>query len=236
MIRNALSLIALVAAVAAVPASATSTNLLVNGSFENGLDGWNVVGFGDGLKGYQAPTIGTYNTVNAAYPVVKSSNSVANPNFDAAGSKFLYLNSDVGIQTISQTVDLVAGTSYTFGFDYLLPGNGVNNINSAILTASIANAPFATFAALGGSTADVWKLASGTQTFIANQTGKFAFSFAAQGFAAKDFAVDRVFLAKTSQVTAAVPEPATWAMMLTGFAMVGVAVRRRRGRNSAAIA
>lgn len=28
---------------------------------------------------------------------------------------------------------------------------------------------------------------------------------------------------------AAVPEPATWAMMLVGFAMVGAAVRRRRG-------
>lgn len=236
MIRNAISALALLAALAAAPASATVTNLLTNGSFENGLVGWTLSGTGAGQPGYQLPIVATYHTNSANYPVVTLSNSASNPNLDPAGSKFLYLNSDAGTQTISQNVSLTAGASYTFGFDYLLPGNGINNANGASLTASIADSPFVTFNALGGSVADVWKLASGTQTFTAAKTGTFAFSFAAQGYAAKDFAVDRVFLARTTQVAAAVPEPATWAMMLAGFAMVGVAVRRRRGKGSVAIA
>jgi hypothetical protein len=33
-----------------------------------------------------------------------------------------------------------------------------------------------------------------------------------------------------------VPEPATWAMMLLGFAGIGVAARRRRGAGLAQIA
>ena len=36
--------------------------------------------------------------------------------------------------------------------------------------------------------------------------------------------------ATSSPVTAAVPEPATWAMMLLGFGAVGYAMRRRRAR------
>ena len=36
-----------------------------------------------------------------------------------------------------------------------------------------------------------------------------------------------------SVVAAGIPEPATWAMMLLGLGMAGVAIRRRRGRRIA---
>ncbi len=38
----------------------------------------------------------------------------------------------------------------------------------------------------------------------------------------------------SANVTAPVPEPATWAMMLVGFGMVGAAVRRRQAKTSVA--
>ncbi len=38
----------------------------------------------------------------------------------------------------------------------------------------------------------------------------------------------------SANVSAAVPEPATWAMMLVGFGMVGAAVRRRQAKTSVA--
>ena len=45
--------------------------------------------------------------------------------------------------------------------------------------------------------------------------------------AGNDFALDDISLG-TRSVVNAVPEPTTWAMMLTGFAMTGFAIRRRR--------
>lgn len=216
---------ALAIAVAATPASA-ATNLLTNGSFESGLTGWTVSNTGSGT-GYSAPVVIAYNQASA-YPTgafgeaVPTDNAPGNPGFDAVGSNFLYLSSDVGTNVISQMVSLVAGTSYTFGFDYYLPNNGYANPNNATLTASLAGVPFASFA-LGTQPAATWLFNSAARTFTANTTGTFALSFAGNGYPAKDVAIDRVFLAQT----AAVPEPATWALMLAGFGLIGFAMRRR---------
>ena len=46
----------------------------------------------------------------------------------------------------------------------------------------------------------------------------------------RQFGIDRVF------VTAAVPEPGTWAMMLLGFGAIGFSMRRRRHSHIAAMA
>lgn len=46
-------------------------------------------------------------------------------------------------------------------------------------------------------------------------------------------ACDANFRTATSAVVAAVPEPATWAMLLTGFTIVGAAARRRRANSFA---
>lgn len=49
------------------------------------------------------------------------------------------------------------------------------------------------------------------------------FSLDSAAFAPNDFAINALQLN-----TSAVPEPATWAMLVTGFGMVGVSVRRRK--------
>lgn len=216
---------ALAAVVAASPAAAAD-NLLTNGSFENGLTGWNVTNTGSGT-GYTAPVVIAYNQASQ-YPTgafgeaVPTDNAPGNPGFDAVGNNFLYLSSDVGTSTISQMVSLVAGTSYTFGFDFYLPNNGYANANNATFTASLAGTPFANFT-LGSQPAATWMFNSAARTFTANESGDFALSFIGSAFPAKDVAIDRVFLAQTG----AVPEPATWALMLAGFGLVGFAMRRR---------
>ena len=219
-----LSAIAAFAAISAVPANA-APNLIANGSFEQGLAGWTVVN--NGQINSEAQVI-NYNQASA-YPTgafgeaVPTDNNSSNPGFDAVGSKFLYLSTDTGNNTLSQTVNLVAGTSYTFGFDYYLPANGYANPNNATLVASLAGGEFARFD-LGSQAATTWLYASAARTFTASQSGAFTLSFSGNGVTAKDVGIDRVFMAQTS----AVPEPATWAMMIGGFGLVGASMRRRK--------
>lgn len=215
----------------AVPASA-ATNLLTNGSFENGLTGWNVTTTGFGQLGYSAPVVIKYNQssdypTGAFYESVPTDDSAANPGFDAVGSNFLYLSSDIGSQTISQAVTLQANTSYTFGFDYYLPQNGYNNPNGATFSAALNGSNFAAFS-IGSQPATDWLTASAAKTFTTTQSGTFLFSFAADGYTAKDIGIDRVYLAATSAIPSAVPEPASWALMVGGFGLVGGQLRRRR--------
>jgi hypothetical protein len=71
----------------------------------------------------------------------------------------------------------------------------------------------------------------GNGSGVGNSTGFFRFDFltAVNGITLNIPAVSDVVLYKTTTVpTTAVPEPATWAMMLLGFGAIGFAARRRR--------
>ena len=199
------------------------TNLLTNGSFEDGFNGWSVNTTGSGT-GFTAPVVIEYGQASG-YPTgafgeaVPADNAPFNPGLDPVGTHGAYFSSDVGLQTLSQTVSLVAGKKYTFGFDYYLPQNGYNNPNNATFSATLAGDPFASFT-LGSKSPVTWRLVSATKTFVASTSGDFTFAFAGTAYPAKDVVIDRVFLA--------VPEPAAWAMMIGGFGVVGFAARRRR--------
>lgn len=86
----------------------------------------------------------------------------------------------------------------------------------------------------GGSVAFSWTDGSGTstsflaldnaiglQTFTFNYTGVTSFSLQQE---APYFQVDNIVF---NEATNAVPEPATWALMIAGFGLVGAAMRRR---------
>lgn len=211
------------AIVAAAPAQAA--NLLVNGSFESGFTGWTVGGVSD--DGFP-PVVITYNT-NAGYPAgafgepVPNDNAVGNPGFDAVGDHAAYFVADQAHpQTLTQSVGIVAGTSYTFGFDVYLPANGAANVNDATFTATVAGLQFASFSA-SGQPSQQWLHFSAAATAVGSGIGDFVFTYNSFGVPAKDFVIDRVYFATTSDV----PEPATWAMMLGGLGLVGAATRRR---------
>jgi hypothetical protein len=57
---------------------------------------------------------------------------------------------------------------------------------------------------------------------------RFRSVYDAQETPIRQVLLDNVRMTAASDLTAAVPEPATWAMMLVGFGMVGVSARRRR--------
>lgn len=64
--------------------------------------------------------------------------------------------------------------------------------------------------------------------------GTFSLATSSQNGLSSD--VKFTFTSNASAVTAAVPEPGTWAMMLLGFGMVGAAVRNRRRSSATACA
>ena len=219
LVLGALALSALGAPAYAGPVS----NQLTNGSFEAGFTGWTLGGMSD--DGFPPVVIG-YNN-NDPYPSGAFGESIpidnaASPSPDAAGTHGAYFVADLAHpQTLSQMVNIVAGTAYEFGFDVYVPFNGAANPNDASFSAVVGGLNFATFTA-SSLTPGNWLHYQATGTAAITGAVSFDFAYNSFGIPAKDFVIDRVYFG------AAVPEPASWAMMLGGFGLVGGAMRARR--------
>lgn len=118
-----------------------ASNQLVNGSFEDGSNGWTLGGVPD--DGFP-PVVIPYRS-NASYPggafgePIPNDNAVGNPGLDPVGKHGAYFVADLAHpQTLTQSDTLVAGTSYTFGFDAYVPANGAGNPNDATVSATVA--------------------------------------------------------------------------------------------------
>jgi len=210
------------ATVAAAPASA-ATNLLLNGSFEQGTDGFDHWTLG-GTTNYPPVAI-TYGSATG-YPTgafgeaVPVDNAVSS-NSEDAGNRGAYFVSDfANPQTLSQAITLEAGKWYTVGFDIYAPANGNANAGDATLAASLNGVDFTTFT-LPGLAATTWTHYETTIQALSND-GQFQFAFNTNFNPSKDFVIDKVFVSE-----AAVPEPATWAMMIAGFGLIGLSMRAR---------
>jgi len=208
--KNALCISALIAA---SPAAAV-TNLVTNGSFEQGRTGWTEV---DGANPNSSVLF-----VGANDPIT------TNPSPDAAGSLAAIFQTDTGFNILSQAVSLIAGHTYSLGFDYI--GAGYQNPNRYAFTLTLDGQPLTTL------TPDIvsnsqWATAALSTTATSTGAATLGFVFNGYGNYSKDIAIDRVYLIDTS----AVPEPATWAMTIGGFGLIGAALRRKR-RTGAAFA
>jgi len=224
-----------------IAGSANAANLLTNGSFEDGFEGWTLTNNEAPGQGASAPIVIKTNST-ASYPngafggeKIPTDNAATNPNFDNADNHVVYFSSDTStapayFQSLSQSVTLEAGKSYTFGFDIYKTFNGNANPNEATFIASLAGTEFANFTADSLNVGE-WTHIFGAQTFTADTSGEFTFTFNSNGYTAKDFAIDRVYLAATDSIPA-VPEPATWGLMIVGFGLIGAAIRRRGVRTS----
>lgn len=224
MLKSPIAFAALALAMTA-PATA-ATNLLTNGSFESGFAGWTIGNAGGGTP----PVVIHYGS-SLPYPLgafgeAVLTNTVASVSPDAVGRKLAYFSSDTARpDTLSQTIALVAGQKYFLGFDYYAPANGIANPNDATLLFRVNGTqvgPTLTAGSVTGTPAQTWF--NFNTSFVASASGPatLALDFRGLGVTAADFGVDRVY-------AVAVPEPATWAMMIFGFGAIGSVARRRNG-------
>lgn len=230
-------------AVSAAPAAAV-TNLIKNGSFE--AAGTTGTGAYTGWTKTNVPTnapasVIIYNST-AAYPVsafteaVTPDNLLTSPSPDAVGTRAAYFVGDFSVnESISQLTYLGVG-NYRFGFSYYLTRNGLNNVGNSSFAATIVGVPVASTAITGSSTARTWLFASGVGQITKAGYYTTAFVFNSNRNPSKDIVIDRAFVLPTTDPTTVlipptptfVPEPSTWAMLILGFGLVGIAARRRK--------
>ena len=121
------------------------------------------------------------------------------------------------IGTITQTLATNAGQNYLISFDLRNLGGTPNFYD--VLFGGVSLFTATNSAAFGYTNFSTTATALGVSTDL-------AFNFRHDP---TSFALDNV---SVTAVNGAVPEPATWAMMLIGFGAMGVSMRRRRRTNT----
>jgi hypothetical protein len=201
-------------ALAATPANAV--NLVQNGGFEQPTvtDPCCITSPPTPIPFWDAdPDV---NVVNGTF-----SSSPPGTNLAYEGNQYLDLVGQAGHGSITQEITgLTVGTIYTLSFYY--SHNLFAGLTSASASYTLSNEDvFGTFTHTGGSNSDLaWTLL--TTNFTATNSStllQFTNLTGAQN--------EGVFLDAIS-ISQAVPEPATWAMMLLGFGGIGLTIRRRR--------
>ena len=125
---------------------------------------------------------------------------------------------------------MVNGNTYDYTFTLVDPlGNAASTQVSAQLLAQSGSTPQLIQYSLYSGT-------PGSGTFQSQSNLDFSPTIAFTP-AAGDYYVEVDFIAKSGEVaggtlTAGVPEPASWAMMLVGFGALGVALRRRAAKTA----
>ncbi len=214
-----------------------AVNLITNGSFENGFTGFTHVN----SAGLSNPAIViTYGSTasyagGGAYGEAITPDSAASADPDAVGTHAAYFVDDSANGEALQQLTLLQPGNYEIGFSAYLPQNGFNNAKDATFSGSIIGVTLANFR-LSTGTAKTWLNYNGVAQVVTAGYYRTSFDFTSNGAYAKDVVIDQVYVVPTERTasvvlgppTVAVPEPATWALLLAGFAMVGVAARRRR--------
>ena len=195
-----------------ISTSASAAELIVNGGFENPTitDPCCSTVPPEALPGWTIDT-GNVNVVNGTF-------GSSAGNLAKEGNQYLDLVGQGGIGSLSQSFATVAGQMYTlnFAFSHNLFG-GTPSASASFLVGGLSG----TVAHSTGSTSNLdW------QSFVGNftatgPTSTLKFTNLTGG------SNEGIFLDAVS-VQSAVPEPATWAMMLMGFAGIGFGMRRSR--------
>lgn len=196
--------------------SAASAAIIANGSFEDGggsFSSWTVNTGGDP----QYPQVVIAYGQASSYPTGVFGEIVPAP--PGGGQYGAYFVSDIYSQSISQSIALNTGTAYTVSYDIYAPANGTSNPFDALLQSDTDGnlSPVFTAKTLGAGWVNY------SAAFVAS-AGPYSFNlnYTPLGVTGADFVVDNI------GITANVPEPATWAMMIMGFMGIGFLAYRRR--------
>jgi hypothetical protein len=229
-------LVALAAVAGLSSLSAHAVNLVVNGDFETTTNGPlqfdnNTVATGWTSNGYNflfgpgtadtTGSSGSYGFLALWGPNNGSANGLTN---SPTGGNFVAADGAFQVAPIEQTIHgLVAGQQYKVGFDWAgaqqLGFTGANTeqwevkLGSESHSTAVYSNPSQGFSG--------WMHESFTFTAT---SGTEVLSFLAHG---TPDGVPPFSLLDGVKMTAAVPEPATWALMLGGFGLVGFSLRKR---------
>ena len=199
------------AAVALSAASQASAAGVVNGNFETGPFGVTPTGF----------------TVSPGNEIVAVQASIYVPCCGVTGTAAELANhfaafgggSQPNISTLDQIITTAVGARLHFTFDFGVLGSGTQTI--------FANA----FEADGNTLLSSFSVTRNADNNLSTTFGRFSFNaIAASSITRLSFSVDgpaQSVDAILDNVGVAVPEPASWAMMIAGFGIVGGAMRRR---------
>lgn len=175
---------------------------IVNGSFEDGT-GAAIFAGSAGLAGW---------TINSGYVnrrVVSATDGAYS--IDLAGGS----NS-----SISQSIDTMIGQEYNITFS--LSGNKDGGPKTHTMIVSVTGSSDQAYSFVTQPNANGYNWATHTYVFTATSTSSLlTFAAADNPNNAYGPMIDKVSIA-------AVPEPASWAMLIAGFGMVGASMRRRK--------
>ncbi|KRB41983.1 choice-of-anchor C family PEP-CTERM protein [Phenylobacterium sp. Root700] len=207
---------AAVAASILVAGSAANAATVVNGSFE------------DGVNPGVFTTLGNNSTAVDGWLVRGAGVDYVGSYWQAKGGvRSIDLSALLG-GTIQQTIAVTVGKTYKVSF--WLAGNPDGGLGNKLVATSVSGDQTNDFEFLvgaGNTHSDMgWKEYSYTFTAY-DPTATLAFN--SKTNTPYGPALDNVSIS-------AVPEPATWAMMIIGFSSAGVAIRRRRRETSATFA
>jgi len=226
MIR--ISILAASAALALSAPASAAVNLVSNGSFESALAGWTI----GGTDAQNVPPVAILYNSATAYPTgafgeAVPVNDAGTNSPDLPGARAAYFVSDLANkQSLTQMVALDVGT-YQIGFSAYAPANGYANPGEATFSGTIAGVTLANYAVSTGPKTDWRTFADSVEI---TKAGDYAVSFVFNTNLrpSKDVVIDQVYIIAGNPAVPGVPEPATWALLIAGFGMVGFAARRRQ--------
>ncbi|MGK5080925.1 choice-of-anchor C family protein [Janthinobacterium sp. HLX7-2] len=190
----------------AMMAPAAHANLLNNGGFESSVfnGSFSTISSGGSLGAWSVDS-GSVDLINNYW-------------VPAEGSYSLDLNGDVAGR-ISQSFGTVAGQLYNVSFS--LAGNTDGGSSLKLLDTGVTGVHTFSFDATGQSHSNMGWVTKGF-SFIATGASSTLYFQGSSANGAWGAALDNV------SVTAAVPEPSTYAMLAAGLGLMGLVVRRRR--------
>ena len=202
-----------------------SAQAFQNGSFEKGSFSYNPAGH---------DPLGPKSTALTGWTITTNGNG-ANVDWDRNGNEYGLVSSDgdfsldlsgtndIAGNGVRQTFDTLLGHTYSLSFDVGLNTRYTSNPGSAV-QAKINGASLFTVTNNDFSQDQTW--VSGSNQFTATSDSTILdLVFAAGG---NYTGLDNVRVADLGgPLDGAVPEPASWAMMIGGFGAIGVAMRRR---------